>query len=785
MGSRKKRLQRKTEAAVGGAPSEPVKHLPAVLMLVFAGLMWHGFLLTNDGLIWDSWYVYSWLANKNWGTLSEFFGSVGMPIYGWIYAPFAFAPDIVFAFMFATVFCLILQSLLIYRLGIRLGCLDPKEAFSLAILAQAMPVFTAGQDFIMFFFVLMLTLFLAAAWLAARCLELKGWTHYMFRCLAVVLFFISFYNAALLVFYGGFFILLFLKWRRGGGQSLIASAWGFVRAYPDLLLLPPVSWFLRGKLSPQFGWYESYNSPVENIPLIIPSLQSFFANVLPFHFSQLAQWVLNNPVPLAVIVLLTVALGLRGPRYLTTNSSKTSLWAMFGFGLLLLFFAIFPFAAAGKGFSPRPIGEPSRYTILTAVPLAILLFCLLKAVFLPKPTSKSRWFVPVCIGTAIVLGCQIPPVYLAERAEWIFSRSILHNAVKNDDVRRSSIIVLQGCGLSSEIVYGIYSFASAFGDFTRLVTPTIPQNRQFFSPSEIEMTLYRTTNLPNMLKDINPSGQQMLLEVERKRNDSSDGELAWKYLRIRLEGDRGEMDSFLESLTTLHTRVLKPETPLVPGISSLAPSPSNLEKAFSNSVGIEMVPTKEDFWVARSETTQSQYVAVMRSNPSMFVDPLRPVERVSWNDAAAFCAALNAAERRSGKLPPGFEYRLPSLDEMRVLSKGTPMSDSILAQEQIFWHTQPAASRGPNPLGLYDIIGNVWEWTDSWSDNTERLKLSVGGSFANTPAELALHPRRHEVMDFFSRAVMRRLFGETRQDYPDQAFWDRGFRVVLAPSQKP
>ena len=765
-------------------PSDPrLKHGIAVGILLLVGLMWHGFLLTNDGLIWDSWYVQSWLLNKNWAVLNEFFGSVGMPIYGWLYAPFAFAPDIVFAFMLATVSCLLAQAVLTYFLGQRLAGMNPHESLCLALLAQAMPVFTAGQDYIMFFFVFMQTLFLAAALITVRVLEVEGWRHATLRIVAVLLFLASFYNAALLVFYGGFFVLLFLKWWRGCAGAPLASAWKFVCLYPDFLLLPPVAWTLRNKLTPQFGWYETYNNPVENIHLILPSLQSFFQNVIPFHFLQLIQWIAGNPVVTGIIVIGVIGMALRGPRFLTVTRGSVAGWPMFAFGLLLLFLAIFPFAAAGKGFSPRPIGEPSRYTILTALPLAILVFCFLRVIMLPKVGISSKWFAPVCLGLAIALGCQIPPVYVAERAEWIVSRSIMHNVVKNDDIRRSSVVILQGCGLSSEIVYGIYAFASAFGDFSRLVTPTVPQNRRFFTPSEIQLTLYRTTALPNTLNQVNPSGQQTLLEVLRNRDDLSDGSLAWIYLRLRVVGSQEEMSEFLGRLTSLRSGILRPETPLVPGLPdfiSRAEKDALASRHFVNEAGLEMVPVSSGVWVAKYETTQGQYQAVTGKNPSLFKDSVRPVECVSWNEAAAFCRILTESEVKGGRLPEGHRYRLPTLQELEKVSQDTPVANAVLAGEQLFWHTEPCGSRPSNPLGLHDIIGNVWEWTDTWADKEQKQKLSFGGSFANTTEQLLPYPRINHSMDFFSRALVRRLFGPTRRDYPDQAFWDRGFRVVLS-----
>lgn len=752
------------------------------ILLFFSTLLWHGLLLTNDGTIWDSWYVLSWLQNRNWRALHEFFDSVGMPVYGWLYRPFAFAPDIVGAFMAATFLCLFAQSVLTYVLARRLGNLNPGEAFCLTLLAQAIPVFTAGQDFIMFFFVFMHTVFLLAAWLASLAGVSSGRKQLVLNVASVVLFLVCFYNAALLVFYAGFFILLFFQFRRVRSLSFWTGALRFARARWYFLILPPVAWMLRHRLTPQFGWYETYNSPVENIPLILPSLLTFFTNVMPFHLVQLGRWFSGNLPVVFALIACVFAWFKFAPRSWSVKRGGSGTPEMFAFGALLLFLAIFPFAAAGKFFSPAPIGEPSRYTILTGLPLAILLFSVIRLAFLRRPGSTSRLVAPLTAACAIVLGCQIPPVYIAERAEWVFSRSVMENIAKNDEVRNSSVVIFQNFGMTSETIYGIYSFASVFGDFSRFVTALVPQNRQYFTPSEIAMNLRRGNDLPGIYRNVDPSGQQTLLLATRNPGGLTDWGITKKYLMLRYFGSASEMEAFLFSLTTLQAAVLKPRTPLVPGLQEfLDPvprSPGRPEGDFFNSVGMKMISIDNGWWAAKYETTQAQYQAVMGSNPSLFKDPLRPVERVSWNEANEFCKRLTEAERKAGRMPPGYSYRLPTAAEFEQLAKGT--SDAVLAGTEIYWHTQPVGSLPANPSGLYDIVGNVWEWTDDWADKGHRMKYSMGGAWDNYEQELSPYPKPVNKMDFFSRTIAQRLFGPRRQDYPDQGFWDLGFRCVLA-----
>jgi len=136
-------------------------------------------------------------------------------------------------------------------------------------------------------------------------------------------------------------------------------------------------------------------------------------------------------------------------------------------------------------------------------------------------------------------------------------------------------------------------------------------------------------------------------------------------------------------------------------------SPGDKECNGNEQPAHEVTITK-GFWIGQTEVTQEAYRKVMNGqNPSRFKGAKLPVETISWNDADAYCRAIGG--------------RLPTEAEWEYAARAGSPDGRYGDLDQIAWYdknsggkTHEVAGKAPNAWGLYDTLGNVWEWTADW-----------------------------------------------------------------------
>ena len=196
------------------------------------------------------------------------------------------------------------------------------------------------------------------------------------------------------------------------------------------------------------------------------------------------------------------------------------------------------------------------------------------------------------------------------------------------------------------------------------------------------------------------------------------------------------------------------------------------------------VTLTEPFYMEKYPVTQEQYMAVTGSNPSFFKGNDYPVETVSWDEAVDFCKRL----RENSGLP----VRLPTEAQWEYSCRaGTTTKfysgDMEADLARVAWYTansknmtHPVGQKEPNPFGLYDMNGNVWQWCEDWRGNDYYSKSAAynpEGPMQGTLRVLRGGCWRRQFWGCRSAHRGANAPGSRREDY--------GFRIVAPAPRAP
>lgn len=239
----------------------------------------------------------------------------------------------------------------------------------------------------------------------------------------------------------------------------------------------------------------------------------------------------------------------------------------------------------------------------------------------------------------------------------------------------------------------------------------------------------------------------------------------------------------------------------VPAGSFVMGSPKEEEGKDIDEVQVE-VSLSRGFWLKQTEVTQGEWMAMMGSNPSAYSScgDKCPVEQVGWYDGLVYMNKLSALKGLSqcyelsgcsGKVGTDYAcssvewktdcngYRYPTQAEWEYAARGATAGARYGSLDAIAWHkgnggvkTHEVGTKQANAYGLYDMLGNVWEWT--WDEYNKELLGGVdpvsGGYIMSNSAQRVL--RGCSLSSFAQWCLVANRFGGS----PDIRGVDLGLR---------
>jgi formylglycine-generating enzyme required for sulfatase activity len=178
--------------------------------------------------------------------------------------------------------------------------------------------------------------------------------------------------------------------------------------------------------------------------------------------------------------------------------------------------------------------------------------------------------------------------------------------------------------------------------------------------------------------------------------------------------------------------------------------------------------TLAPFELMATEITQTQYRAVTGTNPSLHPDCSDcPVDTINWQMAKDFCAAVG------GRLPSEAEWEYAAragTTTSYICGENPACLDSVSWNVDnslvgSYYRTHPVGTKVANDFGLYDMLGNVWEWVeDCWHDDYTNAPVDGGAWVDGAGADCTVRVMRgssylYNSGDFFMRSSYRESYG--------------------------
>jgi formylglycine-generating enzyme required for sulfatase activity len=201
-----------------------------------------------------------------------------------------------------------------------------------------------------------------------------------------------------------------------------------------------------------------------------------------------------------------------------------------------------------------------------------------------------------------------------------------------------------------------------------------------------------------------------------------------------------------------------------PGSFTMGCSPGDADCA-ADEKPAHRVTIGKGFWMGQTPVTQEAYQRVTGKSPGYFKGPRFPADSMNWDEAQSYCQATG--------------MRLPTEAEWEYAARAGAAAGRYGDIDQIAWYginsgdkTHEVMQKQPNVWRLYDMLGNVWEWTADWNaaypaaESTDpqgpasgKIRVLRGGSWGNGPAFVRLSVRSGNEPENRSNVVGFRCVG--------------------------
>jgi len=351
----------------------------------------------------------------------------------------------------------------------------------------------------------------------------------------------------------------------------------------------------------------------------------------------------------------------------------------------------------------------------------------------------------------------------------------------------------------SEHQQGQSGFSSADENFIRFAI--LPKLTSRFLTPEAEAEIYESASFLNITREHTHDLIELALQSTGSlRRDPQQEQQAAQARREELEARMRQPSRQPSELT--FSEIFQP--------SALFENDSPLPETLNNSLGMDFVlvtpftqgsgfriprpfamgeshqrhsvTLTRQYYLQRTPVTQTQWRMIMGKDPGFFHDqPKSPVEQVSWHECQEFIRRLNLLREGSYRLPTEAEWEFAcQAHHSGPYYFGTDLKQlkaHAWYQDNSEGQTHPVQLLAANPLGLYDLYGNVWEWvqdyaaplpeghaTDPQGPSTGSEHILRGGSWMSSAQDCRSNSRWQQPPETCSFQIGFRLLLEAQSD---------------------